>query len=157
MIIGIVYTLSITSISQVNDKSFNLTLANLKEYLQSFKYTKSVKILCLDGCEECDIFVDGEKEKTLEDFLDENVVIYRYETSYGFTEAQKEVYFNTQGIEEDVCFSYEIDKNGVGNQVLVEFKDKFYDYSTYFTSVKTYSSIENALESREKLQEEVIR
>ena len=157
VIIGVVYTLSVANISKINDASSNLSLANLKEYLQSFEYTKSVKLLCLDDCSECTIFVDDEKEKTLENFLDNTVSIYRYESLYGYTEDEKEIYFNLENIEEDVCFSYEIDKNGVGNQVLVAFKDKFYDFSTYFSPVKIYTSIEDALESREKLAQEVTR
>ena len=60
-----------------------------------------------------------------------------------------------EGVEEDVCFSYEIEKNGVGDQVLVEFKEKYYDLSTYFENTVVYDSLEEAQEIKEDLQSEV--
>lgn len=157
VIIGVVYTLAITNFTKINDDSSKLTLSNLKEYLLNTPHTKSVKLLCLDDCSECDVLVDGEKLQTVEDFLDESVLVYKYDFSYGFMEAQKEVFFNSDEVEENVCFSYEIDKNGVGDQVLIEFKEKFYDMSTYLTKTPVYSSMQDAVEARESLQREVKR
>lgn len=157
MIIGVVYTMSVGSITRVSEKSFNLNLTNLKGYLSSFQHTENVKILCLDDCSECDIYVDGEKKETLENFLDKNVVVYRYESLYGYTEKQKEVFFNEDGIEQDVCFSYEIDKSGVGDQILIEFEDKFYDYATFFTGIAQYTTMEEATSAKEDLVEEVMQ
>ena len=157
MIIGVVYTLAIGNFNRLSDESSRLTLSNLKEYLHSIPHKKSVKILCLDDCSECDIFVDGQKSKTVEDFLDESVRVYRYEFSYGVVEAEKEVFFNIDDVEEDVCFSYEVDKSGVGDQVLVEFKESVYDFSSYFSETAVYSSVENAVEAREILIREVMQ
>jgi prepilin-type N-terminal cleavage/methylation domain-containing protein len=157
VIIGVVYTLAIGQFQKIGEESSNITLENLKEKLQSFKQKKSVKLLCLDDCSSCDIFVDGEKTKTIEDFLDKNVKAYRYELSYGFIEAEKEVYFNTENVEENVCFSYEVDKSGVGNQVLVEFKNKFYDFSTYLGKTAVYASMQDAVQARENLLREVMK
>lgn len=157
MIIGVVYTLSVSSFQRVSDESSKqLSLLNLKEYLKSQKYTKSAKLMCLGDCLECEIYVDGIKSNTIESFLDNSVRIYRYDFSYGFTEAQKDVFFNANNIEEDVCFSYEIDKSGVGEQVLVEFKEKYYDLSTYFDDTPVYNSIEDAAKAREEKQRELI-
>ena len=157
MIIGVLYTLAIGNFNRLSDESSRLSLSNLKEYLHSIPHEKSVKILCLDDCSECDIFVDGQKSKTVEDFLDESVRVYRYEFSYGAIEAEKEVFFNIDDVEEDVCFSYAVDKNGVGDQVLVEFKEKIYDFSSYFSKTAVYSSIEEAVEAREVLVREVMQ
>lgn len=157
MIIGVVYTLSISSFAKLSDDSLNLSLVNLKEYLQKIPRAKSVKLLCLDDCSECDIFVDGVKSRGVEGFLDRGVRIYRYEFAYGFTEVEKEVYFNIDDVEEDVCFSYEVDKNGVGEQVLVEFEDNFYDFSTYFSKTAVYHSMQDATEVREARISEVMR
>jgi len=157
MIIGVLYTLAIGNFNRLSDESSRLSLSNLKEYLHSIPHEKSVKILCLDDCSECDIFVDGQKSKTVEDFLDESVRVYRYEFSYGAIEAEKEVFFNIDDVEEDVCFSYEVGKNGVGNQVLVEFKKSVYDFSSYFSKTAVYSSVEAAVEAREILVREVMQ
>ncbi len=157
MIIGVVYTLAITNFTKLSDDSSKLTLSNLKEYLTRIPHAKSAKLFCLDDCSECDVIVDGEKLETIEDFLDESVLVYHYNFSYGFMEAQKEVYFNSDDVEEDVCFSYEVDKNGVGNQVLIEFKEKFYDMSTYLSKTAVYNSMQDAVEARKILAREVKR
>lgn len=157
MIIGLVYTLSIGQFQKIGETSSTLTLENLKEKLQSYKHEKNVKLLCLDDCSGCDIFVDGNKSETVDDFLDKSIKVYRYERSYGFIEAQKDVYFNTENIEENVCFSYEVDRNGVGDQILVEFKNKFYDFSTYLSETAIYSSMQDTIKAREDLTREVMK
>ena len=148
LIIGVVYTLSVGSFEKVKDESKKLTLQNLKEYLQDLPHEKSAEILCLDDCSMCKILVDGKKIRELDDFLDKSVKSYRYDFSYGMVELDKV---------DDVCFSYEIDKKGVGQQVLVEFKNKFYDYSTYLTPVSIYSSLQEARDAKEQLVQEVLR
>lgn len=135
MIIGVVYTLAISSFQKIGDESKKVNIENLKEYLQNFPHAKSSKILCLDDCSKCDILVDGEVEKTLDNFLDKNVKVYRYNFLQGMFEQKKEVYFNKEGIEKDVCFSYEVDKKGVGGQVFVVLNQSVYDFSTYFEPV----------------------
>ena len=155
MIIGIVYTLVVGNFNRIAKEEKNLNLENLKEYLLSLKPQKKAKLLCLDDCSSCEVLVDGQKSRVIEDFLDENVRIYRYDSLYGYTELEQEVYFNSEDIEEDVCFSYEVDKRGVGSQVLVEFNDKYYDYSSYFTKTQVYNSMGEALEAREDLMREV--
>ena len=156
VIIGVVYTLSISNFERLTEKEAPQTIATLKEYLNDMNHTKSAKILCLDDCSSCDIYIDDNKtDMKLEDFLDDSVKTYRYEFSYGYVEVEQDVFFNVEGMEEDVCFSYEIEKNGVGDQVLVEFKEKYYDLSTYFENTVVYNSLEEAQEIKEDLQSEV--
>lgn len=157
MIMGVVYTLAVGSFQNLSDEKNKLSLQNLKEYLGSLEYKESAKLLCLNDCSTCYIFIDGNKSDTIESFLDDEVKTYRYEFHYGYTEAQKEVYFNEDDVEEDVCFSYEIDKNGVGEQLLVEYKGRYYDFSTYFRDKTVYDSIESAAEAKEEIQREVMR
>ena len=155
LIIGIVYTLAVSKLDQVGEGSETVRIGTLKEYLLSLNYTDKAKILCLDDCTSCDIYTDGKKIKTVEDILDESVVSYDYNHIDGYSEIEKEIYFNAEDVEEDVCFSYEVDTNGVGTQVLVEYKDSFYDFSTYFTKVKKYSSMANASDAKESTAQEV--
>jgi hypothetical protein len=155
MIMGVVYTLSINGLQHSAKGAGNLTLNNLKEYMLSLEYDKNVKLLCLDECESCDVLVDGAKHETIEDFLDKSVKTYRYEFLQGVHEVSHELYFNQEDIEEDVCFSYSIDKQGVGEQVLVEYKTAVYDFSPYFASTTKYASMQEAIEAREKLIQEV--
>lgn len=155
MIMGVVYTLSINGLQHSAKGAGNLTLLNLKEYMLSLEYDKNVKLLCLDECESCDVLVDGAKHETIEDFLDKSVKTYRYEFLQGVHEVSHELYFNQENVEEDVCFSYSIDKQGVGEQVLVAYKNAVYDFSPYFASTTKYASMQEAIEAREKLIQEV--
>lgn len=160
VIMGVVYTLAVTSFQTLKSEETKTSLENLKEYLQSIPHGKSVELLCLDECMSCSIFVDGEKYSSTSPFdniLDDSIKIYRYDFFLGVQEESKKVYFNSEDVEEDVCFSYGVDKKGVGDQVLVEFKDKVYDFSTYLSSVPVYSSLREAAEAKEILAQEILR
>jgi len=157
VIMGVVYTLSVNNFKKISEESSSVNLGNLKEYLISLKAKKNAKILCLDDCSSCDILVDGEKKAVLEDFLDESVLVYRYEYLTGVQERMKEVYFNEDDVQEDVCFSYSVDSKGVGEQVLVEFKTKVYDFTNYFDATKKYESMQEATQNKAKLIEEARR
>lgn len=154
---GVVYTLSVNSFKKMGEKSSSVNLSNLKEYLISLDANESAKILCLDECSSCNILVDGVKIAVLDDFLDDSVVVYRYEYLTGVQESMKEVYFNEDDVQESVCFSYGVDSKGVGEQVFVEFKKRVYDFSTYLSSTKVYSTLEEAIQETDKLIEEVRR
>ena len=154
---GVVYTMAISNFSRLSDKSSNLSLANLKEYLASLDYEEEAKLVCLDDCSVCDIYLDGNKTQSIEGLLDSSVKSYRYEQSYGFVEQDPEVLFNADGVEESVCFTFSVDNEGVADQVLVEYKDNYYDMSTYLTTTQLYKTIEDAREMRENLQNEVLQ
>ena len=149
--------LAISNFSRLNDESKSVNLQTLKSYLSSLEYEKEVRVLCLDDCSVCDIYVDGNKTQTIEGFLDKDVRIYRYENSYGFIEKEPEPFFNSDAIEENVCFSYKVDSNKIGDQVLIEYKDKFYDMSTYLEDTPVYNSMQEAQEAKENLANEVLR
>lgn len=157
MIIGVVYTLAITKFQKMGEESTHVNLKSLKAYLQKFPHTKNVKLLCLEDCSSCDVLVDGKKEATLNNFLDKSVKVYRYDFSYGTREQTKEVYFNKDTVEKYVCFSYTVDKNGVGEQVFVEYKGIVYDFSNYLTPISVYTSLQKAVDTKKKLMQEVLR
>jgi len=79
VIVGVVYTLAINNFSRLKEQSKTLSLQTLKEYLNDIVHEESVELICLDDCSKCDVYVDGEKSKTLEDFLDDSIKVYRYE------------------------------------------------------------------------------
>ena len=158
VIMGVVYTLSTNSFAKLKEQSNrSLTLLNLKEYLLALGNHQEVELLCLDDCSTCSIYVAQSKTQELENFLDSSVSLYRYEINYGFTRVEPRVYFNEENIEEDVCFSYKIDKDGIGDQVLVSYKDKYYDYTSYFKSTLVYDSLGDASNAKEELAQEVSR
>ena len=158
VIMGVVYNLASSNFARLSKDNGKITLANLKTYLQSLKHEKSVQLLCLDDCSACDIYIDGVKTETFDElFKDRDVRVYRYEFSYGYTHKEQDVYFNKEGVEENVCFSYIVDEEGVGDQVLVESQNKFYDYSSYMESTKVYTSLSDASSARDELAQKVLR
>ena len=140
VIIGVVYTLAITKFQTIKEGGAEVSLLNLKQYLLSVPKQvgvdayETVRFLCLDDCSSCDVLVDNIKvseDNSFDGFLDSSIKVYRYDFALGTTEVPQKIYFNTEEVEEDVCFSYEINKNGVGDQVIIEYKDYVYDYSAY--------------------------
>ena len=158
VIMGVVYTLSVTNFpTKAEEEAGGLSLANLKEYLQNLTYEKSAELLCLDECQSCDILIDGEKNSTVENFVDDTIEAYRYDYRLGPQEVVPNVYFNKEGVQENICFSFKVDKEGVGDQILVKYKKRVYDFSTYILPTEVYFSLEDAVASKEKLIEEVLK
>lgn len=157
VIIGVVYTLAITNFHTKKEGEEVLNLVNLQESMRSLAHSQSVRFLCLDDCARCEMFVDGKSYATYKDMLDSSVKSYRFDPLTGLQEAQNDLYFNENGVEERVCFSYTIDKSGVGEQLLVEFKKKIYDFTDYIGGTKIYDSLDAAVEAKNKLIQEVLQ
>lgn len=161
MIIGITYTLAIGSFEKIAEEKIPLTLKNLKNYLHTFEREKSVEFLCLDRCRSCDIYVDGEIQSELEgsfdEFLDDSLKVYRYEYGLGAVQKEMIIYFNSEDVEEKVCFSYTLNKQGIGEQYLVEYQEEVYDFSTYFEPTAKYNSLDEAVDAKDAQIEEVFR
>jgi prepilin-type N-terminal cleavage/methylation domain-containing protein len=156
VIIGVVYTLSVSTFKQIKEKK-ELTFLNLKDKLKSYDYKKSISIVCLDDSSKCDIYIDDKKTDSIENFIDAHVNLYKYDFSYGYVQKEFDIFFNDEDIEEDILFLYKMDKDAIGEQVLIEYKDKFYDYSSYFDGVLEYNSIEEATDAKQDMTMEVLR
>jgi len=155
---GVVYTLVIGNFKKLGEKEKNLSLKNLKEYLLSYPHKESVKLVCLDSCKNCFVVIDEKKQDSkIKNFLDESVEIYRYDFDFGAMQKENANYFNQDDIEENVCFSYEVDAKGVGDQVLVAYKNNVYDFTSYFESPKVYRSIEKAVNAKQDSMIEIMQ
>lgn len=161
VIIGVVYTLAITNLKSFGEEKVKPSLLNLKEYLWSFaKEGESAKLLCLDDCSECSVYVDGvkaEDTENIEDFFDSEVRIYRYDFLQGAVEKKEDVFFNEDDIQERVCFSFEVDKNKISDQVIVVYKEKAYDFTTYFSLTQRYDSLEDFVEKKQAQEQKILR
>jgi len=72
VIIGVIYTLAVSKLQTVGVEKLSLSLLNLKEYLLTYikEDVREVKLLCLDSCESCSVYVDSVKqEESIEPFL----------------------------------------------------------------------------------------
>ena len=159
VIIGVVYTLAVTKLQRVGEQKMTPNFSNLKEYLDTFikGEAASARLLCLDDCSECGVYVDGEKVKTIESFFDESVEMYRYDVRQGVINKKEAVFFNEEDVQESVCFSFEVYKNSVAEQVIVSYEDKAYDYTSYFEKTPVYDSLEELVERKENLAQEVLQ
>lgn len=149
---GVVYMLAVHNLQNIKDPETALSLQNLKAYLQTIPHEKSVELLCLDDCSSCDVLIDGEKDPdidSIDNFIDDSIKVYRYDFHLGFQEQPKKVYFNEENIQEKVCFSFSLDKQGVGEQVAVTFKDKVYDYTAYLTPTPLYNSLQELADAKD--------
>lgn len=161
MIMGVVYTLAVNSFQNIGQKPTKVSLKNLKEYLQSLEHEKSVEFLCLDDCKSCNVFVDDKLVKELkgsfDNFIDDSIRVYRYDSYQGLQRTTQKVYFNSEDVEEDVCFSYTIDSQDIGEQVFIEYQKKVYDYSSYFGKTKVFNSLSDVIDSIDEKTLEVMR
>lgn len=158
VIIGVVYTLAITKLQTFGEQKIPPTFANLKEYLLSYmEEAKSVKLLCLDDCSECTIYRDDKKIKNIKSFFDSSVEVYRYDFLQGVIQKRKDVFFNEEDVQENVCFSLSVAKNSVADQVLVVYKSKAYDYSNYFSKVSVYDTLDDAEQEKQIIAQEVMQ
>lgn len=160
VIIGVVYTLAVSKLQNIGLEKFNPSLVNLKEYLLTYmkEDVREVKLLCLDDCETCRVYLDGVKqEESIESFLDSSVEVYRYDFIQGAVRKKDTVFFNEEGRQENVCFSFKMNKNLISDQVIVVYKEKAYDYTRYFEPTKVYAHLEELLEAKERLVQEVMR
>jgi len=148
LIIGVVYTLSIGNFKNMKNGKDKLSLKNLRSYLQTIPYKKKIEFVCMDDCLHCEVFIDEKKHKKVKSFLDNSIKSYRYDFSYGMVELEKS---------RSRCFSYTLDKEGVGDQIFVEFQNKVYDMSAYLDDTPIYSSIDEVLDIKENMAQEVLR
>lgn len=161
LIVGVVYTLAISNFDNVKENKIKPTLLTLKSSLNELEKKKKAELICLDECKSCNVYIDGEVDGNLsevyEDFLDEEPKMYRYDQSFGLVRLKNRVVFNQEGIDEEVCFSLSVDRNGVSDQVIVEYKDRFYDFTPYFENTQVYRSGSELTQIKEDTYQEVLR
>ncbi len=158
VIIGVVYTLAITKLKTVGEEKVKPSLANLKEYLLSVdKEAEETRFLCLDDCSECSVYTDGKKVQSMKSFFDSSIETYTYNFLQGTNEVKDALFFNKEGNEENVCFSLNVTKDGIADQYLVVYKDKTYDYTLAFEKTKVYDFLEEAVEAKQKMAQEVMQ
>lgn len=161
VIAGSVYALALPHFQKIDSNMMEVGLKNLKEYMQQIPHEKSVELLCFDKCNDCSVMADGRKvqelDETFDGFFDPSIKSYRLERYFAVQEIQNRISLNPEGISEEICFSYKIDARGIGDQVLVEYDKKVYDYTQPDLRVREYSSLAEALSYKQKQMDEVIR
>jgi len=155
LIIGVVYTLVIVNFNDKKTNQRSINLSNLQAHMRGLKYEESVKFVCMDDCSQCEMIVDGNKTEQYDGILDKSVKMYRFDQNNALVATSSDTYFNKNGVREDVCFSYSIDKAGIGDQILVAYKNKVYDFGDFINGTKVYDSLANASDTKNQLIQEV--
>jgi len=159
VIIGLVYTLAIVQLQNVKDEKIPPSFLNLKEYLSSFIVdgAKSARLVCLDDCSECGVYVAGERVEVIESFFDESVEIYRYDFFLGVMRIRDAVFFNEENTQESLCFSFEMYKNNISEQLIIAYDNKVYDFTTYFDKTPSYDSLDELVSHKQQLAQRVMQ
>lgn len=157
VIIGLVYTLAIAKLDRVAKGKMEPTFLNLKEYLLTFlqEDAEKARLVCLDDCSECTLYVDDAKVQSFKSFFDSSVATYHYDFLQGMVREKEDVFFNDEGIQESLCFSFEINRYGISDQVIVEYKERAYDYTSYFEPTEVYRSLEELSALKDEINEKV--
>ncbi|SFV53958.1 hypothetical protein MNB_SM-7-992 [hydrothermal vent metagenome] len=158
VIMGVVYMFAIGSLETIKRKSQNTlpTLANLKAFLLAKDFEKEARFVCFEGCSSCSVVLDGNVTQSLSTLFDVDPKIYRYNSLLGMEQVELDPYFDANGVQKDLCFSYRIYRDGIGDQIFVEYKDRVYDFSDYFEDEKVYDSLDSLLQKRESLVQKVL-
>ena len=157
VIMGVIYTLVITKLKSYNETQEALQLETLKPNLGALakEFHTKVKLFCFDECSKCAVFANQQHLKDVTPLFEEIPEIYKYNYLNGIEEKKNDVLFDADGVEQDVCFSFGVDEDGVSDQVIVKYKEKVYDYSNYFSDVDIYDTLEEVVDAKEKTIEKV--
>lgn len=159
VIIGVIYGLVISSMKKINNKEEHLDFVTLPAYLQSLYQQNHVALVCLDNCKRCLLTVDGEVLKEVTPFMKEvrGLRFWHYDANTGARELQFTSFFDEDDREFDVCFRYEIFKDGSSTEMIVETRNDVYDYRGLTHKVEHYSSLQALEEQRQNELQEVLQ
>ena len=160
VIVGVIYTLVITKLQNYSAHlNTTLTLKTLKPILADLAQAEeqSVTLWCFDGCEECAIYKKGKKIKDVPELFTSQPQVYRYDFAMGFIPAKFLSFFDANGVQKDVCFAFSVDKQGIADQIIMEYDDTVYDYTNYFQPVQTYQTLEDAQAYKEQQVNKVMQ
>lgn len=159
VIIGVIYGLVINSMQRINDKEASLSFETLPSFLETLYQQNHVAFVCIDNCRECAVYVDGEKVKEVDSFLQEERVLrfWRFDANLGTQELRFRPIFDEDDREFDVCFRYEIFKDGSSTEMIVETQKQSYDYRGLFHKVARFPSLQALEESRQDELQEVLQ
>lgn len=160
VIVGIVYTLALPNFDLLKRyETKELSLENLRDFLQNIPHEKTLSLFCIDACHECFILRDGEQLKEQDNlfkgFIDESVEFYTYNPLRGMEKKELGVYLMDAHNAEQLCFAYTINNALQGSELYIAYKDRVYDYTSAFET-KTYASLQEAIEAKKNFEREVL-
>ncbi|MDA3947249.1 MAG: type II secretion system protein [Helicobacteraceae bacterium] len=159
VIIGVIYGLVINSMQKINDKEAHLSFESLPSFLESMHNQNNVAFVCIDNCRECAVYVDNVKVQEVDPFMKEERVLnfWRFDANQGTQELRFRPTFNEDDRAFDVCFRYEIFKDGSSSEMIIETQKQVFDYRGFLHPVRRYSSLQELGEKRQHELQEVLQ
>jgi len=159
VIMGVVYALVVGAMQRINDKEYKLSFLSLASFLEDFHQQNEVSLVCIDNCRHCGLYVDGAKTADVNAFMrdERQLDFWSYDANYGSRPLTFKPLFDEDGREFDVCFAYTFFPDGSQSEMIVETRNKVYDYRGALRTVSQYESIDTLIEDRNKEIERVLQ
>lgn len=148
IIIGVAYALLVQNLNLLPKTEEKLNIKNLSIYLdKKFKQSqKIITLLCQEDCQTCFIYENGVKKTRVDGLLKNKPQTYIFKDD----EIEKQEF-----TEEKTCFKYNLYPNKSSDEIILEYKDKFYHYQNTPSMAKEYKSLDDIREAREKFKREI--
>lgn len=136
IIIGSVYLLFFSGLTK--QKKEVRDFADLKELILKKANTQNARVVCQgDKCEDCAIYIDGEEKKLETKLFNSKPKVFEYD-KFGYLDEKK---YN-----DNVCFEYNIHKNGGASNMLVEKDGRFYIFYSFLDRAEVFTERDKAIE-----------
>ena len=157
MIVGLVYGLATNGMKRFAESTERLSLMTLPEFAGGYHKQNHVSVVCIDRCRECTLYVDNKVVKELEPFVNEKAEYYVFDQRLLTRELTWLPLYREDGVEEEVCFRYDVYRNGSRSEMMIKSGKLVIDYPGYFGETKSYASLEEAVDAKQALIEEVLQ
>lgn len=157
LIIGLVYGLASNNMKRFNDKTEIVDLLNLPDFVASQQDHDHLSVICIDRCKECALYRGEKMLKELTPFVDEKAEYFHFDRHLLTREVQWLPLFRENGVEEPICFRYDLYSDGSSSEMIIKTKEMVLDYPGYFGTVGRYTSVEEVVDAKQALIEEVLQ
>lgn len=155
LIVGLIYGLAIEGIQRGSEASEELSLKTLVEFMQAKQHGNDLSLICTDRCQSCTLFADGAAVAEIPPFLDSSASFYRFNYYTGSEPMEWTPLYDEEGREEEVCFRYDLYRDGSRSEMLAEYGGEVVDLPGPFAKTAVYATLSDAVEAEQARVEEI--
>jgi len=144
VLISIIYGIFINKISKDEYKS-QIGLKSLREYLSTLEFKKKAEIICLEPCEECQIYIDNSPTNSFKLF-NSTPEVFKFDE---FGNLQK-VDFGKDKNLKNICFKFQLFNNRSSSSFILKSDNKYYVYYPILQKTQIANSLDKAKELFDK-------
>ena len=144
LIISLVYGIFVQKISSKEHRLKIEGIKNLRALLQQYDFNESAKIICIEECMKCGIYIDGKKQQDIELFT-KPVRVYDFDI-HGILVQKEFVPIFQKDEPQEVCFAYALYPNGSASSFIVQEGNKYYVLYAYAKPTQVVDSLDKASE-----------